>query len=230
MDFNISFWINLFSAAIKQLTICGCLSFLNINSFLYQRRIEIIVISGLIIIQHIIAPHIMKMVEFFNRVVMMVTSSILAEETVYRRAKVVQKAIKVIGFLIFVNKMYILREMYCVLNQLQRNIFFFKFLKLFKDRIEFIIMKIWRILTIYMNCLEWSQGYIIKYFLIFCYIHTNVFHLFLYIVIIYISVGVKISLSEEFQLIESSIGWFTMYTYIQIETNMETSPITIQKV
>ena len=82
------------------------------------------------------------MVEFFNRVVMMVTSSILAEETVYRRAKVVQKAIKVFGFLIFVNKMYILREMYCVLNQLQRNIFFFKFLKLFKDRIEFIIMKI----------------------------------------------------------------------------------------
>ena len=81
-----------------------------------------------------------------------------------------------------------------------------------------------------MNCLEWSQGCIIIYILIFCYIHTNVFHLFLYIVIIYISVGVKISLSEEFQLIESSIGWFTMYTYIQIETNMETSPITIQKV
>lgn len=37
----------------------------------------------------------MKMVQFFNRVVMMVTTSILAEETPYRRAKIVQKAIKV---------------------------------------------------------------------------------------------------------------------------------------
>ena len=35
------------------------------------------------------------MVEFFNRIVMLVTSSILAEESVYRRAKAVQKAIKV---------------------------------------------------------------------------------------------------------------------------------------
>jgi RasGEF domain. len=37
----------------------------------------------------------MKMVEFFNRIVMMVTTSILAEENLYRRAKVIQKAIKV---------------------------------------------------------------------------------------------------------------------------------------
>lgn len=81
----------------------------------------------------------MKMVEFFNRVVMMVTSSILAEETVYRRAKVVQKAIKVFGFLIFVNKMYILREMYCVLNQLQRNIFFFNFLNFLKIALSLLL-------------------------------------------------------------------------------------------
>ena len=47
------------------------------------------------ILQHVIAPNIMKMVEFFNRVVMMVTTSILAEENVYRRAKIIQKAIKV---------------------------------------------------------------------------------------------------------------------------------------
>ena len=48
----------------------------------------------------------MKMVEFFNRVVMMVTSSILAEETVYRRAKVVQKAIKVMRVFIKCFKLY----------------------------------------------------------------------------------------------------------------------------
>jgi len=44
--------------------------------------------------KYIIAPNIMKMVEFFNRVVMMVTTSILSEENVYRRAKIIQKAIK----------------------------------------------------------------------------------------------------------------------------------------
>ncbi|XP_065646816.1 uncharacterized protein LOC100203503 [Hydra vulgaris] len=41
-----------------------------------------------------LAPNTMKMVQFFNRIAMMVATSILSEETAYRRAKVIRKAIK----------------------------------------------------------------------------------------------------------------------------------------
>eukprot|EP00794_Sanderia_malayensis_P018180 gene18180-19994_t len=40
------------------------------------------------------SPNVMNMVEFFNRVAMMVASSILAEETAYIRAKIITKMIK----------------------------------------------------------------------------------------------------------------------------------------
>lgn len=37
----------------------------------------------------------MKMVQFFNRIAMLISTSVLIEETCYRRAKVIRKAIKV---------------------------------------------------------------------------------------------------------------------------------------
>jgi len=42
----------------------------------------------------LLAPNIMKMVQFFNRMAMLVTTNILLEETTYRRAKIIRKAIK----------------------------------------------------------------------------------------------------------------------------------------
>ena len=41
-----------------------------------------------------LAPNVMKMVKFFNRIAMLVTSNVLNEESTYRRAKVIKKAIK----------------------------------------------------------------------------------------------------------------------------------------
>lgn len=42
----------------------------------------------------VLAPNIMKMVQFFNRIAMLISTSVLIEETCYRRAKVIRKAIK----------------------------------------------------------------------------------------------------------------------------------------
>ena len=52
-------------------------------------------INAYLSLQHVTSPNVMNMVEFFNRVAMMVATSILVEETAYLRAKAITKMIKV---------------------------------------------------------------------------------------------------------------------------------------